>query len=113
MHCFSCQKGLPIFGEFFHSTCVMVSTNNCKWNRSIALIDSGAQRTIMTQKLLRELQAKRARFKKYHENGNLMQTDSPLKIVTSIITNKQIGLITNQVKIPVTEKGYIQMIIGI
>src|SRR5881275_2581531 len=48
-----------------------------------ALIDSGAQRTIMTQKLLRELQAKGARFKEYHENGNLMQTDSPLKIVTS------------------------------
>ena len=78
-----------------------------------ALIDSGAQRTIMTQKLLRELQAKGARFKEYHENGNLMQTDSPLKIVTSIIANVQIGPITNQVKIPVTEKGYIQMIIGI
>src|SRR5207237_535602 len=42
-----------------------------------------------------------------------MQTDSPLKIVTSIIANVQIGPITNQVKIPVTEKGYIQMIIGI
>ena len=67
----------------------------------------------MTQKLLRELQAKGARFKEYHENGNLMQTDSPLKIVTSIIANVQIGPITNQVKIPVTEKGYIQMIIGI
>src|SRR6059036_1034219 len=49
--------------------------------------DSGAQRTIMTQKLLRELQAKGTRFKEYHKNGNLMQTDSPLKIVTSIIAN--------------------------
>src|ERR1041385_5738837 len=78
-----------------------------------ALIDSGAQRTIMTQKLLRELQAKGARFKEYHENGNLMQTDSPLKIVTSVIANIQIGPTINQVKIPVTEKGYIQMIIGI
>lgn len=42
-----------------------------------------------------------------------MQTDSPLKIVTSIIANIQIGPTINRVKIPVTEKGYIQMIIGI
>ena len=78
-----------------------------------ALIDSGAQRTIMTQNLLKELQTKGARFKEYHENGNLMQTDSPLKIVTSIIADIQIGPTINRVKIPVTEKGYIQMIIGI
>ena len=42
-----------------------------------------------------------------------MQTDSPLKIVTSIIANIQIGSTVNMVKIPVTEKGYIPMIIGI
>src|SRR2546429_6116868 len=81
--------------------------------KTYALVDSGAQRTIMTQKLLRELQDKGAKFEEYQENRNLMQIDSPLKIVTSIIANIQIGSIVNMVKIPVTEKGYIPMIIGI
>src|SRR5688500_8197715 len=67
----------------------------------------------MTSFLALPLQMKGARFKEYHENGNLMQTDSPLKIVTSIIAKIQIGPTIDKVKIPVTEKGYIQMIIGI
>ena len=52
-----------------------------------ALVDSGAQRTIMTEKLLNELQKKGVKFQEYQEQGNLMQTNSPLKLVTAVIAN--------------------------
>ena len=41
-----------------------------------------------------------------------MQTNSPLKIVTAVVANIQMGTSINKVKIPVTETGYIQMILG-
>ncbi|HJU59817.1 MAG TPA: TIM barrel protein, partial [Nitrososphaeraceae archaeon] len=73
-----------------------------------ALVDCGAQRTIMTKKLLKELQSKGARFQQYEEKRNLMQTSSPLKIVAAIIASVQIGSNINEVKIPITDTGYIQ-----
>src|SRR5438874_11259277 len=41
MHCFSCQKGLLIFGVFFHSTCAKIIRKNlshvCLFNGSCTM----------------------------------------------------------------------------
>src|SRR5277367_2429080 len=78
-----------------------------------ALIDTGAQRTIITKQLLQKLQNDGVRFEQYTPTEKLMQAASPLESNIGIIANLQIGKDHKKVKIPVTSSGFIQMILGL
>ena len=77
------------------------------------LIDTGAQRTIITKQLLQKLQNDGARFEQYTPTEKLMQAASPLESNIGIVANLQIGKDHKKVKIPVTSSGFIQMILGL